>query len=163
MLVSTAYAQASTATPMPLPASSPQDMVLQFAPLLMIFAVFYFLLIRPQQKQLRQHQERMKSLKVGDKILTDGGIIGTITRLKDENEVSVEIAEGVKVVVVRAMIKSVYQTPEKKSVSAAQTLAPAKKIKKSKVSVSQKPTIDNETGIAETASEPQDIVVSFKK
>ncbi|EKE09225.1 MAG: hypothetical protein ACD_16C00205G0021 [uncultured bacterium] len=76
-------------------------------PLLLIFVVFYFLLIRPQQKKAQEHKAVLSSLRRGDRVVTSGGIIGTITKVIDEQEVQVEIAEDVKVRVARPMISSV--------------------------------------------------------
>ncbi|MBI1954230.1 MAG: preprotein translocase subunit YajC [Proteobacteria bacterium] len=78
-----------------------------FLPLILIFVVFYFLLIRPQQKKMKEHQAMLNSLKRGDKVITSGGIIGTITRILSDREVQVEIAEGIKVRVIRSMITEV--------------------------------------------------------
>ena len=73
-------------------------------PLVLIFVVFYFLLIRPQQKKAKQHRELLGNLRRGDKIVTNGGLIGTITRVPNDAELIVEIADGVKVRVMRGMI-----------------------------------------------------------
>ena len=73
-------------------------------PLVLIFVVFYFLLIRPQQKKAKDHRETLANLRRGDKIVTNGGLIGTITRVPNDAELIVEIAEGVKVRVLRGMI-----------------------------------------------------------
>ncbi len=77
-------------------------------PLVFIFAVFYFLLIRPQQKKYKQHQAMLNAIEKGDEVVTGGGIIGKVTKLSDENEtVHVVIAEGVEVKVPRSTISSV--------------------------------------------------------
>tara|TARA_R110000868_G_scaffold2764_5_gene19163 strand:+ start:8484 stop:8909 length:426 start_codon:yes stop_codon:yes gene_type:complete len=73
-------------------------------PLVLIFVVFYFLLIRPQQKKAKEHRETLANLRRGDKVVTNGGLIGTITRVPNDNELIVEIADGVKVRVLRGMI-----------------------------------------------------------
>ena len=73
-------------------------------PLVLIFVVFYFLLIRPQQKKAKQHREVLGNLRRGDRIVTNGGLIGTITRVSNDSELIVEIADGVKVRVMRGMI-----------------------------------------------------------
>ena len=78
-----------------------------FMPLILIFVVFYFLLIRPQQKKHKQHKEMLVAIRRGDKVVTGGGIVGTVTKVIDDNEVAVEIADGVKVRVHRALISSV--------------------------------------------------------
>ena len=74
----------------------------QFVPLILIFVIFYFFLIRPQQKKAKEHKAMIESLKKGDKIVTSGGITGTITRVVDTDKVEVEIAENVTVTVIRA-------------------------------------------------------------
>ena len=76
----------------------------QLLPLVLIFVVFYFLLIRPQQKKAKVHREMLGNLRRGDRIVTNGGLIGTITRVPNETELIVEVAEGVKVRVLRGMI-----------------------------------------------------------
>ena len=73
----------------------------QFIPLILIFVIFYFFLIRPQQKKVKEHKAMVESLKKGDKIVTSGGITGTITRVVDADKVEVEIAENVTVTVIR--------------------------------------------------------------
>ena len=73
-------------------------------PLVLIFVVFYFLLIRPQQKKAKEHRETLANLRRGDKVVTNGGLIGTITRVPNDTELIVEIADGVKVKVLRGMI-----------------------------------------------------------
>jgi len=73
----------------------------QFIPLILIFVIFYFFLIRPQQKKVKEHKAMVESLKKGDKIVTSGGITGTISRIIDNDKVEVEIAENVIVEVVR--------------------------------------------------------------
>ncbi|PPR30161.1 MAG: hypothetical protein CFH32_00907, partial [Alphaproteobacteria bacterium MarineAlpha9_Bin2] len=75
--------------------------------LVLIFAVFYFLLIRPQQKKMKQHKAMVSSLSNGDKIVTAGGLMGTISKLDDERIATVIISENVKVKVVRSTISEV--------------------------------------------------------
>ncbi|MEC7491113.1 MAG: preprotein translocase subunit YajC [Pseudomonadota bacterium] len=73
-------------------------------PLVLIFVVFYFLLIRPQQKKAKTHRAMLGNLHRGDRVVTNGGLIGVITRVPNDNELIVEIADGVKVRVMRSMI-----------------------------------------------------------
>ena len=73
----------------------------QFIPLILIFVIFYFFLIRPQQKKVKEHKAMVEGLKRGDKVVTSGGITGTITRVVDNEKVEVEIADNVTVEVVR--------------------------------------------------------------
>ena len=84
----------------------------QFIPLILIFAIMYFLLIRPQQKKLKQHQALVASLRRGDQVVTAGGLIGKVSKIKDDAEVEVELAEGVKVRVVRSTIGQVLNKTE---------------------------------------------------
>ena len=84
-------------------------------PLVLIFVVFYFLLIRPQQKKQKEHRAMLESLHRGDRVVTAGGIMGTITKVQGENELMVEIAEGVKVRVARGMISDVMSKSENRS------------------------------------------------
>ena len=83
-----------------------------FLPLILIFVVFYFLLIRPQQKKMKQHKELLANIRRGDKIVTGGGIIGTVTKIGENDELSVEIATDVKVKVDRNMVASVLNKTE---------------------------------------------------
>ena len=74
----------------------------QFIPLILIFVIFYFFLIRPQQKKVKEHKTMVENLKRGDKVITSGGITGTVERLIDNDKVEVEIADNVKVEIVKA-------------------------------------------------------------
>ena len=87
----------------------------QFIPLILIFVIFYFFLIRPQQKKVKEHRAMVEGLKKGDKIVTSGGITGTITRVIDDEKVEVEIADNVTVEVIRGTgIQSLMNTQEVK-------------------------------------------------
>ena len=74
----------------------------QFIPLILIFVIFYFFLIRPQQKKVKEHKAMVEGLKRGDKVISSGGITGPVERLIDNDKVEVEIAENVKVEIVKA-------------------------------------------------------------
>ena len=74
----------------------------QFIPLILIFVIFYFFLIRPQQKKVKEHKAMVEGLKKGDKVVTSGGITGVITRVVDNDKVEVEIADNVKVEIVKS-------------------------------------------------------------
>ena len=74
----------------------------QFIPLILIFVIFYFFLIRPQQKKVKEHKAMVENLKRGDKVVTSGGIVGTVERIIDNDKVEVQIAENINVEVVRA-------------------------------------------------------------
>ncbi|MEL6960231.1 MAG: preprotein translocase subunit YajC [Pseudomonadota bacterium] len=84
----------------------------QFIPLLLIFLIMYFLLIRPQQKKLREHQAMVAALRRGDQVVTQGGLIGKVSKVKDDNEIEVELATDVKVRVVRSTIAQVLNKTE---------------------------------------------------
>lgn len=84
----------------------------QFVPLVLIFLIMYFLLIRPQQKKMKEHQNMVSNLRRGDQVVTQGGLIGKVSKVKDENELEVEIAEGVKVRVVKSTITQVLSKTE---------------------------------------------------
>lgn len=79
----------------------------QFLPLILIFAIMYFLLIRPQQKKMKEHQAMVAAVRRGDQVITQGGLIGKVDKVKDDGELMVEIADGVKVRVVAATIAQV--------------------------------------------------------
>lgn len=109
MIISTANAQAVDTGA----AASPNSGFGSFIPLILIFVIFYFLLIRPQQKKIKQHQEMTKSLKRGDKVVTAGGIIGTVSKVNsDDSTLQVEIAQGVEVNVMKATISDIFVRPQ---------------------------------------------------
>ncbi len=83
-----------------------------FVPLILIFAIMYFLLIRPQQKKLKEHKAMVDALRRGDQVLTQGGIIGKVVKVKEDGELEVEIAEGVKVRVIKATVAQVLSKTE---------------------------------------------------
>ena len=83
-----------------------------FAPLILIFAIMYFLLIRPQQQKMKQHRAMVEALRRGDQVVTQGGLIGKVTKVKDDGEVEVEIASGVSVRVVCHTIAEVLNKTE---------------------------------------------------
>ena len=84
----------------------------QFIPLILIFAIMYFLLIRPQQKKVKEHQAMVAALRRGDQVVTQGGVIGKVVKVKDDGEIEVEIADGVKVRVVQSTIATVVSKTE---------------------------------------------------
>jgi preprotein translocase subunit YajC len=96
----------------PPPGSQPSgfDTFMSFVPIIAIFVIFYFLLIRPQHKKQREHQKMLDALKEGDNILTTGGIYGTIVKIKD-NVLTVQISENIKVKVDRGYVASLKQQP----------------------------------------------------
>ena len=122
MFISPAYAQAAGA-------SGGGEAFQAFLPLILIFVVFYFLLIRPQQKKMKQHREMLAAVRRGDKVITGGGIIGTVTKVENDEELTlrssggqeltVEIAKDIKVKVQRGTISAVLNRTEPVSGSAA--------------------------------------------
>ena len=87
--------------------------IASLVPLVLVFLIMYFLLIRPQQKKLKEHQALVAALRRGDQVVTAGGIVGRVTKVKDnDNEIEVEIAQGVNVRVVRGTIQSVVSKTE---------------------------------------------------
>lgn len=83
------------------------DILISLLPFVFIFIILYFLIIRPQQKRLKQHQEMIANLRRGDTVVTAGGFIAKITKVVDENELEVQLAEGVKVRLVKATVSEV--------------------------------------------------------
>jgi preprotein translocase subunit YajC len=100
MLIATAYAQGVGGL-------FDQNAMIQFLPLVLIFVVFYFLLIRPQQKKQKDHRSMLEALRRGDRVVTGGGIIGTVNRVTSPEEVEVDIAQGVRVRVLRSTITTI--------------------------------------------------------
>mgnify|MGYP005865348981 CR=1 FL=1 len=88
------------------------DALAQFLPLILIFAIMWFLLIRPQQKKMKQHQAMVAALRRGDQVVTQGGLKGKVAKVKDDDEIEVELAEGVKVRVVKSTIAQVLNKTE---------------------------------------------------
>jgi len=84
----------------------------QFVPLILIFLIMYFLLIRPQQKKMKEHQAMVAALRRGDQVVTQGGMVGKVVKVKDDGELEVEIAEGVKVRVIQNTIANVVSKTE---------------------------------------------------
>ena len=87
----------------------------QFIPLILIFVIFYFYLIRPQQKKVKDHKIMVENLKRGDKVVTAGGIVGTVDRVIDNDKVEVSISDDVKVEIIKATgIQALLNNPETK-------------------------------------------------
>lgn len=83
-----------------------------FVPLILIFGIMYFLLIRPQQKKMKEHQAMVAALRRGDQVVTQGGMIGKVVKVRDDGELEVEIADGVKVRVIQSTIATVLSKTE---------------------------------------------------
>ena len=104
MWISTAYAQGT--------GIFDQNALVQFLPLILIFVVFYFLLIRPQKRKAKDHKTMLDALRRGNRVVTGGGIIGTVARVDNPEEVIVDIADNVRVRVLRSTITSVLAKPD---------------------------------------------------
>ena len=104
MFISQAWAQGA--------AGGGSDALLQFFPFVLIFVVFYFLLIRPQQTKAKQQREMLAGVKRGDRVVTGGGIIGLVTKVIGDNELQVELAEGVRVRIIKQTITDIITRGE---------------------------------------------------
>ena len=100
MFVTPAHAQAGAA-----PGGA--DMLIQFLPFILIFVIMYFLIIRPQRLKAKRHQEMIANLRRGDTVVTSGGLIGKVAKVTDDGEIQIDLAENVRVRVVRGMISDV--------------------------------------------------------
>ena len=100
MLISPAYAQS------PFGGGS-TDMITSLLPFVLIFVIMYFLILRPQQKRVKQHQEMVKNVRRGDTVVTSGGLIGKVTKVTDDEQIEVEVADGVRVRQMKSMIAEV--------------------------------------------------------
>jgi preprotein translocase subunit YajC len=98
MLISPAYAQA---------AGGGTDMLTALLPFVLIFVIMYFLILRPQQKRVKQHQEMVKNVRRGDTVVTSGGLVGKVTKVLDEDQLEIEIADDVRVRQMRQMVADV--------------------------------------------------------
>ena len=88
--------------------------IAQFIPLILIFVIFYFFLIRPQQKKIKDHKLMVASLKRGDQVITSGGIVGRIERVLEDDKVDISISENVTVQVVQSTIQGLLNKPATK-------------------------------------------------
>jgi preprotein translocase subunit YajC len=105
MFISEAWAQGAGA-------GGGSDFLVQLFPLILIFVVFYFLLIRPQQSKMKAQKEMLAGVKRGDRVVTGGGIIGLVTKVIGENELQVELAEGVRVRIIKQTITDILTRGE---------------------------------------------------
>ena len=108
MFVTPAFAQAAGAAP----GMGAADLLVQFAPILLLVVIFWFLIFRPQQKRLKAQQAMLSAIKRGDTVVTTGGIVGKVTKAVDGEDLEVEIATGVKVKLVRGMVADVRSKGE---------------------------------------------------
>jgi len=105
MFISPAFAQGASA-------DGGANMLIQFAPFILIFVIFYFLIIRPQQKKQKDHRNMLAAIRRGDNIITAGGLMGKVSKVVDDNEVEVEIAKDIRVRVMRNFIQDVRSKGE---------------------------------------------------
>lgn len=104
MFVTAALAQEAGAAA---PSLGAGDLLVQFAPILLLVVIFWFLIFRPQQKRMKAHQAMLSSISRGDTVVTTGGIVGKVTKAVDGEDLEVQIAEGVRIKVVRGMVSDV--------------------------------------------------------
>lgn len=105
MLISPAYAQAAAG-------GDTGSMLMSLLPFALIFVIMYFLILRPQQRKIKEHNELVKNLRRGDTVVTSGGLVGKVTKVVDDEQVEVEIADGVRVRQVRQLISGVRSKGE---------------------------------------------------
>ena len=94
--------------------SSSSSGFVQFVPLILIFVIFYFFLIRPQQKKVKQHKLMVSSLKRGDEIITSGGILGKVERILEDDKLDLIISEGVNVTIIKSTVQTLLSNSESK-------------------------------------------------
>ena len=100
MLITPAYAQAAAG-------GDTNSMLMSLLPFALIFVIMYFLILRPQQKRVKQHQEMVKNLRRGDNVVTSGGTLGKVTKVVDDDQIEIEIADGVRVRQMKSMVSEV--------------------------------------------------------
>lgn len=113
MFISKAYAQAAAG------GSSMDGLLSNIAPLILIFVVFYFLLIRPQQRKAREHREMLASVRRGDQVVTGGGFLGKVTKVLNDNEIEIELAEGMRVRALKGTLQNIITRGEPAAKDAA--------------------------------------------
>ena len=99
MLISPAFAQAA--------GGQGSDMLMSLLPFILIFVIMYFLILRPQQRRVKQHQEMVKNVRRGDTVITSGGLIAKVTKVVDEDKIEIELADGVRAMQMRQMVSEV--------------------------------------------------------
>ena len=100
MFITPAFAQAS-------PLGGDGGLLMNLLPFVAIFAIMYFLILRPQQKRVKVHQEMVKNVRRGDTVVTSGGLVGKVTKVIDDEQIEVELAEGIRVRQIKAMVSDV--------------------------------------------------------
>jgi preprotein translocase subunit YajC len=113
MFISKAYAQAAGA------GGGMDGLLANVAPLILIFVVFYFLLIRPQQRRAREHREMLASVRRGDQVVTGGGFLGKVTKVLNDSEIEIELAEGVRVRALKGTLQNIVSRGEPAAKEAA--------------------------------------------
>ena len=106
LTISTVYAQLNFGP------GGGNNMFVQFTPFILIIVIMYFLILRPQQKRMKQHQDMVKGLRRGDIVVTNGGLVGKVTKVTDDEQIEVEISDGVRVKQMRSMISEVRSKGE---------------------------------------------------
>ncbi len=101
MFITPAFAQAAS------PFGADGGMLMNLLPFVAIFAIMYFLILRPQQKRVKAHQELVKNVRRGDTVVTSGGLIGKVTKVIDDEQIEVELAEGIRVRQIKSMVSDV--------------------------------------------------------
>jgi preprotein translocase subunit YajC len=99
MLITPAYAQS--------PFGGSTDMLTSLLPFVLIFVIMYFLILRPQQKRVKQHAEMVKNVRKGDTVITSGGLVGRVTKVIDDDQIEVEVADGVRIRQMKQMVTDV--------------------------------------------------------
>jgi preprotein translocase subunit YajC len=107
MFITPAFAQSNPLSGLFGGGGDSAGMLTSFMPLILIIVIMYFLILRPQQRKVKQHQELIKALRRGDTVITNGGLIGKVTKVVDDDQVEVEIADGVRVRQMRSMVSDV--------------------------------------------------------
>ena len=143
MLISPAYAQGTGLF-------DSSNAMVQFLPLVLIFVVFYFLLIRPQQKKQKEHRGMLDNLRRGDRVVTGGGIIGTVNKVVGAEEVEVDIASGTRVRVVRSTITNVLAKPDPGAAREAAAKEPRRRGAKNAAAANQPAANESKAEDAET-------------
>jgi preprotein translocase subunit YajC len=99
MLITPAFAQ--------VPGGGGGDMLFQLLPFVLIFVIMYFLILRPQQRRVKQHQEMVKNVRRGDTVITSGGLMAKVTKVIDDDKIEIELADGVRAIQMRQMVSDV--------------------------------------------------------
>ena len=107
LIISTVYAQLGLGGP-----GGANNMLVNFTPFILIIVIMYFLILRPQQKRMKQHQDMVKGLRRGDIVVTNGGLVGKVTKVTDDEQIEVEISDGVRVRQMRSMVSEVRSKGE---------------------------------------------------